>query len=748
MDSYAQTIIPFRRDANTQKQLEPSIIYSEQNNITSFSFDTENASLYPESVNNTTYNHLTIKGVGIITQIGEAELPAYSMFVPVNAENVDIIIKNSEYIELTSIDVWPSQPSTAISSSAPVPFIKDSIYYSTDSFLPNNIVEIEEFEYFESICYARIKISPIQYNPSKRTIRCYSKIEFSVSNTMIHSLMESSKTIGQLSYNQDNYLIVCNDSTSSVMTDFIEWKRFQGYNVHLIHKASWNSFNEVRDSVRTYYNSLPNCKYLLIVGGYNMVPAEIAYDLNIKFDDNHQMYTDTLFFATDYRYSCINASQYSLPQLAVGRIPSTNLTDLSIILNKTIEYQQTPSYTGTALNCGYYQDSKPKDSHEDYLTIWANELTRNHLLNQGFNVTRIYKTDTDVTPIFYNLEYCPDSIPYELRDPAFNWQSNSSHIINGFNSNPNLVLFIGHGAYYYWANILTGFNQIASFNNTTYPIVLSMACNTGQYVMVDGWSDLFEHNCFAHELLRHHNGGAMAVIAPTEEIPTILTEWWTLFWYDALFPNANMDIMLPFGLLPHFYDTRPYSIGDAMIGAFKRSRNNNNYAIFPYSFLMRFHCFGDPSTELYTGTPEDLSVVDVKQVNDSIIINTNTIQNCKVMLIPKDESQSDLFMMADSITGRFVFPNIRVPYNISVQKHNCALKYIESYDIYLQNMEFNNGVYHYEGRNVFIGKNVTNEAPQGSVVVKPNAQLTVKGLQSVLTTDGFEVKVGGTFNIE
>ena len=76
------------------------------------------------------------------------------------------------------------------------------------------------------------------------------------------------------------------------------------------------------------------------------------------------------------------------------------------------------------------------------------------------------------------------------------------------------------------------------------------------------------------------------------------------------------------------------------------------------------------------------------------------------------------------------------------------MKYIDSYDIYLQNFEFNDGTYHYEGRNVYIGENVTNEAPQGNVIVKPNAHLTVKGLQSVLTTDHFEVKVGGTFNIE
>ena len=739
---FGQTIIPFHKGADTRKLLEPTITYSGQEDITTISFETDNASLYPERVINSNFNHITIKGIGHIIELGEAELPAYSIFVPVCSENANVFIKDSEYTELSSIDVWPSQPPTAISSSAPVPFILDSIYYSKNLFLPNNIVEIEEYEYYESICYARIKITPVQYNPKRRKIRCYSKIQFSISNTLILSSIDPSKSKTQLSNNQDNYLIVCNDSTSSVMTDFIKWKKQQGFNVHLIHKASWSSFNEVRNSVKNYCDSLHNCKYLLIAGGYNMVPTEIDYDIIQNSGSG-----DTLLIATDYRYSCISASQYSLPQLAVGRIPSTNLTDLSIILNKIIEYQQNPHYNQIALNCGYYQDSKPKDSHEDYIAIWANEIIRNHLMGQQFDVTRIYKKDTNVTPVFYNSTYCLDSIPYELRDSTFNWQSSSSHIINGFNSNPNLVLYIGHGSYRRWINIHTGFDQIASFNNTTYPIVLSMACETGQYLKVDGWSDLFEQNCFAHELLRRQNGGAVAVIAPTVETPTIRTELWTLCWYDALFSNANISITLPHGSLPHFFNTHPFRVGDAMIGADKRIKSYIQGGSV-YSFIMRLHCFGDPSTELYTGVPEDLSVVDVKQVNDSLIINTNTIQNCKVLLIPKDESKSSLFMMADSITGRFVFPNITTAYNVSIQKHNCALKYVESYDIYLQNIEFNNGNYHYEGRNVYIGKNVTNEVPQGNVVVKPNAHLTVKGLQSVQTTDNFEVKVGGTFNIE
>ena len=72
------------------------------------------------------------------------------------------------------------------------------------------------------------------------------------------------------------------------------------------------------------------------------------------------------------------------------------------------------------------------------------------------------------------------------------------------------------------------------------------------------------------------------------------------------------------------------------------------------------------------------------------------------------------------------------------RSQNCKMRF----------WSFNNGVYRYEGRNIFIGKDVTTEAPQGNVVVKPNTTLTIKGIQSVQTTDNFEVKSGGTFKIE
>lgn len=742
LSAYSQTVIPFQTGGNSQTLTAPILTHTYQGNVLKYTFSAENMSLYTEfASDNNMYAHLYMKSIGFTSEVGKAELPTFYDYVPVASENATITLLNTNGSEIPNMDIWPFQQPVNISDSISYPFYRDSLFYATNAYYPNYPVEILEYQNIDDRLYAFIRVSPIQYNPVQRKIRCFSEINYSISNYYIPS--SASESDDGIIRTQEDYLIVCNDSALDVISDFVEWKEMQGFNVHIIHSNNWTQHNAVRDSVRAYYQHYSNCKYLLVAGDHAMVPAEII-EKTIGYINTGTLQTKR--YPSDYDLSC--KSNMGTPQIAVGRIPSGNLSELSSILNKIISYQRLPLFGGKALHCANFEDENKRDGYEDYLDVRACEEIKTFIEDLGFNVSRVYYADSSVVPLYYNRGYNGGALPSELLKPAFPWDGNKYQIINEFNANPNIVLYSGHGSPRMWDLLKFSTAEVPMLSNTIHPIVLSMACLTGKYVNFIDATNYSPLTNLAYYLLKSIVGGASAVVAATEEVKSDLTEIWTMCLYDSFFPGNNFNPMLGNHYINHSPNSYRYSIGLAMLNASSKFRKTYSGPVV-YDLLSALHCFGDPSTELYTGNPEDLSTVEIKQINDSIIVDTHGIENCNVLLIPKDRTESHLFMRADSITGHFVFPNIITSYNISVQKHNSAICYYDSYDIYLQNFELTDGlIRRYEGKNIFVGRNVTNEVPQGEFIIRSGAKLFVKANNKVHMQNNVVVETGGTFKIE
>ena len=66
----------------------------------------------------------------------------------------------------------------------------------------------------------------------------------------------------------------------------------------------------------------------------------------------------------------------------------------------------------------------------------------------------------------------------------------------------------------------------------------------------------------------------------------------------------------------------------------------------------------------------------------------------------------------------------------------------------MQNHEYSNLNREYEGKDVYIGRDVTNEAGEGEVVVRPAIDLVIDGKNAVNVRNNFKVESGGTLNIK
>ena len=146
---------------------------------------------------------------------------------------------------------------------------------------------------------------------------------------------------------------------------------------------------------------------------------------------------------------------------------------------------------------------------------------------------------------------------------------------------------------------------------------------------------------------------------------------------------------------------------------------------------------------------QDLNNVIISQVNGRISVNTNGLEDCRIILKPTEAEDSLEFQMVDHLTGTFTFEYNDCDYEIIIQKHNCRPIYktlTNAHDIYLQN-QMQTADKSYNGRNIYVGKNVTTEIPAGDYVVKSGANLELNSTGTVTLSGGFTVEKGGTLEI-
>ena len=779
----AQTIIPFRHVARTlaagDSIATEAVVPNCTISITDDSkahvvYTFENAVENKSSVEGIDYSHLRIKGFGINTRIGCPQLPGYTDIIAVKSESPTVHIVSSEYVEYTGFDIFPAQNPETESDTTSYPFVKDSTVYATNAFYPQNLVEVQDVQKYRGIPQALVRVNPVQYNPVTRTIRCHSNIVYELDNAMtaeeiedatpyeVVSTLENTDTVEALYYTSpDKYMIVTVDKYKSTLTSFVQSKEQLGYKVVVLSKTSWNSSTEVKSAIQAEYDKNDNSRprFLLIVGGHEDVPAGIGYIWNYY----KNMWLQQGEYPSDHYYSCMDGGGDYWPDLARGRMDVRSTSELSAILTKITTYNQNQKYTGKAAVCAQFEHKGNDTTTEGRRFIRTCEEIRDYLLNeQSYDfVERLYYAEENVFPTYYNdsLYFTGGLMPEELRNPEFNWQSSNTDVLNAINENIDFMLYRGHGSIGYWENDLFSTTDIPNLTNTeTFPFIFSTTCLTGKFY------DITNHritNCLASSLLSISQKGAFGVIAASEETLSGYNDVFVEGMFNAIYPSPGITLEMG----NHNNNYVPYLVSDTfaiyamgevmnegfnkMLQCFDFIYNDNLQKNDQIQEIQRFHLFGDPSIEIYTGEAQDLNNVIISQVNGQISVNTNGLEDCRIILNPTEVEDSLEFQMVDHLTGTFTFEYSDCDYEIIIQKHNCRPVYktlTNAHDIYLQNqVQTTDKIYN--GRNIYVGKNVTAETPTGDYVVKNGANLELNSTGTVTISGGFTVEKGATLEI-
>lgn len=502
-----------------------------------------------------------------------------------------------------------------------------------------------------------VVVNPVQYDAAANKARAYSKITYKVrfvpkagARAMAGApatkpvILPADNMLGNITMNgasakagdmavkatgvaagddTRDYLIISVDKYAEAVDRFAEWKELLGFRVHKVLKGSWNS-DAVKAEVEKAYAENPALYYLLIVGDHDDVPGQ--------YMEHHADDGDFSVHYTDLYYGCMDGECDETPDIYRGRLSVSSSEEAATVVDKIIGYEKRPptdaGFYERGVNCADYldNDNGVADDYEDRRYVQTAEEIRAYMLGQGKDVERVYSTNYEITPKYWNRNYFSfgEPIPEDMLKPAFAWDGNEGDIRRAINSGVFYVLHRDHGLVDCWENPYFSVKHVDMLQNgDLLPVVFCVNCDNGA----------FQADCLAERFLRKQGGGAVAVIAASDISYSGYNDALACGLFDAIWPEPGLRPKFPgVNSLGGETPAPTYELGQILDQAQVRvsetfgspdpsvSSNEKNDSFCRIVTKEIYHCFGDPSMQICTEMPAPFSGVSVTRGNGCVTV--------------------------------------------------------------------------------------------------------------------------------
>ena len=502
-----------------------------------------------------------------------------------------------------------------------------------------------------------VVVNPVQYDAAANKARAYSKITYKVrfvpkagARAMAGApatkpvILPADNMLGNITMNgasakagdmavkatgvaagddTRDYLIISVDKYAEAVDRFAEWKELLGFRVHKVLKGSWNS-DAVKAEVEKAYAENPALYYLLIVGDHDDVPGQ--------YMEHHADDGDFSVHYTDLYYGCMDGECDETPDIYRGRLSVSSPEEAATVVDKIIGYEKRPptdaGFYERGVNCADYldNDNGVADDYEDRRYVQTAEEIRAYMLGQGKDVERVYSTNYEITPKYWNRNYFSfgEPIPEDMLKPAFAWDGNEGDIRRAINSGVFYVLHRDHGLVDCWENPYFSVKHVDMLQNgDLLPVVFCVNCDNGA----------FQADCLAERFLRKQGGGAVAVIAASDISYSGYNDALACGLFDAIWPEPGLRPKFPgVNSLGGKTPAPTYELGQILDQAQVRvsetfgspdpsvSSNEKNDSFCRIVTKEIYHCFGDPSMQICTEMPAPFSGVSVTRGNGCVTV--------------------------------------------------------------------------------------------------------------------------------
>lgn len=569
------------------------------------------------------------------------------------------------------------------------------------------------------------------------------------SSIAIKSSASSSKTMAQAGTSTSGnlpyyeYVIITDASLVSGFTDFANWKKRKGINIGIVttndiysnYAADNISSPPLSDNpgkVRQYLHDAHfdgPTTWALIAGDYNTnVPIRIKYDPS----DSYGVY----YFPTDaYFCDLINnwaAGYYpmSLPDIYVGRLICSNITDIQNWAKKVLLYEQNPGKG----DYSYLLKS---------FSIEADQLQRD---GEAENVKTHFPTyDAKIwgeIPSYYatyNTSGYSGSIPGTTKgEDVINEMKNHYGMFGWFchggtgGKNSGIATMTSgiHGQPYWkldaedtnaYFNVQPESNNgLDNLSSADYPSILySNSCDVTPF-------DITSNN---NNFGARNSGEAFTVLPQTGGVAFLGNTKYGLV-------GSSSAINKKFGDLIYSNDYCSH-IG---VADYNSKQSSINRQLF-YSHNL----IGCPQTQMWTSSPIKFSNATVTRNGTSVTVNTGSVSNCKICVMSANDNGSSFFEVHENVSS-YTFSNVPTSYDATITKHNY-IPYMYSSVCYIQNENFT-GISTINGLRIWAGSNVTTTKPIGPVIIQAGANLTINADGDTNLMGDFEVQTGAQFEVK
>jgi len=586
-----------------------------------FSFSFGDFTVATVEKNGQVFEKLHIQSGGHTAEYGKAELPTASFYVAVPQEaEITLNYEIKEYTILhQQVDIYPAQhPLPETEGYTDPPFTYDEEFYSKDESYPSTAVEISSIIEIRGCKIAVITVYPIEYNPLKKEIKVYEEIHVEVDfiggtevfiperlrsvyfqplfdaflinmNSIERAAMKNKpNSPGKISEeDRADLLVVVYDDFYEEILPLAEWRHQTGLVTKVVKLSDiGTTAADLRTYVSNAYHSweLPP-SFLLIVGDADHVPVNY---LNIHPYDGD-------YTGTDHWYVAFDGSDY-FPEMHEGRISVDNAAELTVVVNKILEYSKNPymeeDWFNNVLLASYEESGR--------YFVWGSETIYDFLNPLGYNVIRQYEGGS------------PPGSTAGVIDAINNGVIIANHRDHGASENSG-------SSYTGWSHPrFTTTNIINDLDNgAMYPIMFSLNCESGWF---DGETDAYGGNyeSIGEVGLRVAGKGFVAAIAHSRVSWSGYNDEIGRGHYDAMFPDFDPDY--PNGGSVNPYDTEVFKMSQVM--NYAKFWLYDKYIVpggcppYPYSpdyessrttFEM-LHVHGDPTMEVWTAMPQAMIV--------------------------------------------------------------------------------------------------------------------------------------------
>lgn len=511
-------------------------------------------------VNNEICQYVSIPRAAYMADRGEPDLPwlSGSVIIPATAE-MGVEIVDIQYKELRAGKIAPSKGVIYRNQDpASVPYVFGE-KYAVDAWVPQKQVFLGNPYIFRDFRGIAVYFQPVQYNPAQNKIRIAEKIVVKVRQTGISSVNvltrkaeEISPTFATLYKSRflnfsetrypkvadgDKMAIICASKYKSGMEKFVAWKNQIGIETKLYDHPSetgGSSASNIKSFIQKQYDD-NKVTYFLLVGDYADVTSLSAGRSESRG-------------ASDPSFLLLNGSD-RYPDAFIGRLSVESASQLEVMVNKVLKYEQQPQENGD-----WYTKAVGIASNEGSPKDWEwMDRFRKKLMDYGY-------TEVD-----------------KLYDPS----ASASGVSKAVNDGRGWINYMGHGSKTSWGT--TGFSNsgVSSLSNgDKLPVIISVACVNGNFSSGSA--------CFAEAWTRKSNGGALIFLGSS------INQAWTP-------PQHGQEGMVDL------------VVGEEYISAGAIIYNGESYMLEKtngndQNTFKTWVLFGDPSAMVYSKKPAKLSV--------------------------------------------------------------------------------------------------------------------------------------------